>query len=188
MINIYNTGQILDDNANNIDNANEASIIALDNHIYIETITLSWHLAYQACSSCPNLKDMSLIAQYLERTNIDKDFKVSASDSYSEFCELFFHNDHKDENFATEFNVAIKTLQKNMFSNPYIVLIIFSNFADIMLIKNFQSYWIISDKINATSEPELIMSIIYNIKSVEKIIGVGDVKQLMPVVLSCCQS
>lgn len=113
---------------------------------------------------------------------------MSASDSYSEFCELFFHNDHKDENFAIEFNVVIKTLQKDIFSNLYIVLIIFSNFADIMLIKNFQSYWIISDKINATFEPELIMSIIYNIKSVEKIIGVGDVKQLMPVVLSCYQS
>ena len=162
--------------------------ITLDNYIYAEAIALSQRLACQACLGGSNFKNMLLMVQCLKLVNIDKNSKVSASDSYSGFCELFFRGDLEDENFATEFNAAIKTLQKDVFSNPHIVLTIFSNSADTMLIKNFQPHWIIGDKIGATFEPDFIVPIVHNIKSVERIIGVGDVKQLAPVVLSCRQS
>ena len=128
------------------------------------------------------------MARCFEHANFDKECKESATDHHQDFSVLFFDGNPDDKNFTTEFNAALKALQKDVFENTQIVLTIFSNSADKTLTKFFQPDWIISDKIGATHEPELILPIVHNIESVKRIIGVGDIQQLTPVVLLLQQS
>lgn len=161
---------------------------ARDSFIYAKTIALSQRLARQARSGRSNWKNMFLISQCLEYANLDKEHKESAIKHYQEFCELFFDGNPDNKNFATDFNAALKTLQKEVFENTKIVLTTFSNSVDKTLTKFFEPDWIIGNEIRATHEPKLLLPIVHNIKSVKRIIGVGDVQQLTPVVLSLQQS
>lgn len=73
---------------------------------------------------------MSLMAQCLERANIDEEHKEFATDHHQDSRELFFDGNSEIENFATEFNAALKAPQEDVFENTQIVLTTFSNFTD----------------------------------------------------------
>ena len=53
-----------------------------------------------------------------------------------------------------------------------------------VVVRNFKPDWLICDEIGATQEGELLIPIVANLESLKRIIGVGDINQLAPVVMT----
>lgn len=71
-----------------------------------------------------------------------------------------------------------------MLIHSSVVLITFSNAAVKVLFKNFRPHWLIGDEIGAGLDPKSLVPLVYNIEFLEKSVGAGDEKQLLPVVLT----
>lgn len=152
-----------------------------------DLVRLSIFFARQLRAKRVNFNTMSLMIRCLELAGITANaggIPEAEIDRYSHFRELFQTGDDKDDEFVKKFKEGMKAVESGVFRRTSVVLTTFSNSADKFLISHFSPTWIIGDEIGATQDAELLIPIAANMRSLERILGVGDAQQLPPVVVS----
>lgn len=162
---------------------------------YARVIPICVWIANKAQSSRPNFEKMSLIARCLQHAGIEDYEKfvpkakseistAEGDDPHKRFWELFFGGDDQGEKHVQDFEEALQALQQDVLISSSVVLTTLSNAVDKDLIKHFRPQILITDKIGASMEAELLIPLVHNSQSLEMLIGVGHHQQLQPVVLS----
>lgn len=164
--------------------AQESEDLAPSHQALARLIPLSIFLAREAGRKRPHFAQMSLMARCLAYAGLkgDKEARQANGDPHRFFRDLFLRGDESDENFNKQFMESLERLQQDVFLNSSVVLTTFSDSADKSLYKSFEPDWIIGDEVGAAREAEFLIPICANIKSVERVLGVGDAQQLPPVV------
>lgn len=152
-----------------------------------DLVRLSIFLARQLRAKRANFNTMSLMTRCLElagiTSNADGMPEVEVN-RHSHFRELFQTGDDKDDGFVKKFKEGMEAVKSGVFRRTSVVLTTFSNSADKFLISHFSPTWIIGDEVGATQDAELLVPVAANMRSLERILAVGDAQQLPPVVVS----
>ena len=129
---------------------------------------------------------MSLMTRCIESVNIgERSNKENSSDDlYLILYNLVLNSDIDDDLYNANFNKAIDNMQADVLQKTEVVFTTLSISADKTLVRNFKPDWLICDEIGATQEGEFLIPIVVNLESLKRIIGVGDINQLAPVVMT----